>query len=75
MVDIDDRIRLLAEQCQDSYLVSFMDKDIQTISDIGKLRAIEKKGNQYWLIFDHEELDVTCFFDLVAILKRLPIRS
>jgi hypothetical protein len=52
-----------------------MDKDIQTISDIGELRAIEKKGNQYWLIFDHEELDVTCFFDLVAILKRLPIRS
>ena len=75
MVDIDDRIRLLAEECQDSYLVSFMDKDIQTISDIGELRAIRKEGNQYWLIFDHEELDVTCFFDLVAILKRLPIRS
>jgi hypothetical protein len=75
MVDIDDRIRLLAEECQDSYLAIFMDKDEQTLTDVGKLRAIEKKGNQYWLIFDHEELDVTCFFDIVAIFKRLPIRS
>jgi len=75
MVDIDDRIRSLAEQCQDSYLAAFMDKEELMLTDVGKLLAIQKKGNQYWLIFEYEELDVTCFFDLVALLKRLPIRS
>ena len=72
MVDIDDRIRLLAEECQYSYLQAFMEDG--DFYGVGKLKGIRKIGRVYTLIFDHDELDVSHFFELVEILKRLPIK-
>lgn len=74
MVDIDQRIKMLADKCAENNLSMLMDKD-DPLTDYGSLRSIKKQSNQYWLVFDKGELNVTCFFDLVAILKRSPIHS
>lgn len=67
MVDIDDKIMLLAASCKSNYLYHFM--------EIDRLVGIKKDGDHYKAVFEDEDIDVTCFFELVEHLRRLPIYS